>query len=264
MSQTLNNLVEAEIKQFLITLSNRYDIDSIQLWSEWIELQEKRDTSLQNACDNIIDNDVVIDNKPVEKSVDEPVEVNKTIVPIDMKHLIHLKGDALRELCVTNGLTKQGNVSALRDKLSGKCQPVVAKSKKQTKSKIIAPAPSVQKKLSDMLSSEQENDITIKRNQYNNYEHPKTSFIFDKSKQVIGVQNDDGSIEPLSEADIETCNKYKFDYIRPFNLDIDDGKTDAVIDDISDDDDEGDIDEEELLSDISDDDLNEDIDEYEE
>jgi len=63
--------------------------------------------------------------------------------------------------------------------------------------------------------------VAISRNQFGNYEHSDTKFVFDaKSKKVTGIQNDDGSISVISKEDIEICRKYDFSYEIPESLDI--------------------------------------------
>ena len=73
--------------------------------------------------------------------------------------------------------------------------------------------------------------ISIKRNKFNNYEHEETSFVFNnKEKKVYGKQKSDGSVEPLSKEDINLCNKYKFEYYIPDNLNKE-SKDDNEVDD---------------------------------
>ena len=58
--------------------------------------------------------------------------------------------------------------------------------------------------------------IQIKKNEHGNYEHPETKLIFDReSKQVIGKQQQDGTISKLTEQDIQQCDQFKFTYIMP-------------------------------------------------
>ena len=265
LSQKLNNIVENEVKQFLISVSQKYDIDSIQLWKEWIELQGNT-LALDDNINEIANEPPVsisdyfekdVPSSPVPVDTDSKPVVTDTI-PIPMKYLLTLKGQELKLLCVKNKISKSGNKEELVNKLAGISKVA---SKKTPKSKVLPVTTEIQHKLSDMLSKEQNMSLIVKRNQYDNYEHAETSFVFNKTtEQVYGVQNDDGSIRQLSEEDIETCNKYKFEYLRPSNLDLDD-TTDVVIEDVSDE--ETDVDEEELLSDDSDDDIDEDIeDEY--
>jgi len=64
--------------------------------------------------------------------------------------------------------------------------------------------------------------ISIKKNSFGNFVHDDTKFVFDKvNKFVIGKQNQDGTINNnINETDIDLCNKYKFKYVLPENLDV--------------------------------------------
>ena len=105
--------------------------------------------------------------------------------------------------------------------------------------------PPVIKKLATTIPT-----VAISRNKFGNHEHTETSFIFDKkSKKVIGKQNPDGSIDELTEEDINLCNKHKFEYVLPNNLDKN-SKNNATIDELDDEEiveSDDDLDEEELL-----------------
>lgn len=63
--------------------------------------------------------------------------------------------------------------------------------------------------------------LQIRRNKFDNFEHPETHFVFDKDdKVVVGKQNDDGTIQPLTQEDVELCTgKYNFEYRVAENLD---------------------------------------------
>ena len=80
--------------------------------------------------------------------------------------------------------------------------------------------------LKKIKKTEKQDDIgiiQIKRNQFDNYEHFETGLVFSKlDKNVIGKQNEDGTIIELTKNDIELCNKFKFKYILPENLNDDD------------------------------------------
>lgn len=63
--------------------------------------------------------------------------------------------------------------------------------------------------------------IEIRRNQFGNFEHNDTSFVFNQeTNKVYGKQHIDGSILPLTAEDINICNKYKFNYDIPLNMNI--------------------------------------------
>jgi hypothetical protein len=62
--------------------------------------------------------------------------------------------------------------------------------------------------------------IPIHLNQFGNYEHSETSLIFsNKTQKVYGKQSIDGTVDDLNHEDINMCNKYKFEYELPENLD---------------------------------------------
>ena len=88
----------------------------------------------------------------------------------------------------------------------------------------------------------------IRRNKFNNYEHPETSLIFDnETKLVIGKQKDDGTIDQLTEDDIDQCNAFKFKFKIPSDLDQKLNLGDVKVDELSDDDEEELVDEEDEL-----------------
>ena len=82
--------------------------------------------------------------------------------------------------------------------------------------------------------------------------------MFDKNKKVYGKQNTDGSVDKLTEKDIDICNKYKFLYILPTNLDEKSGLDDQIDEDeeeLDSDEEELEDEEEELLEDESEEEL---------
>ena len=110
--------------------------------------------------------------------------------------------------------------------------------------------------------------IPIRRNQFNNHEHPETCLVFCvKTKKVIGKQQDDGSVSQLTTDDIENCHKFKFEYFVPENLDnktkLDDEKVEELEEEEEDDEEiiesEDDIDEEELIEEEEIDDFEEEV-----
>ena len=145
--------------------------------------------------------------------------------------------------------TKNDLLAALREKLfSNKPETETEQTTsitKPTSSVKKTVEPPVIKKLATTIPT-----VAISRNKFGNHEHTETSFIFDKkSKKVIGKQNPDGSIDELTEEDINLCNKHKFEYVLPNNLDKN-SKNNATIDELDDEEiveSDDDLDEEELL-----------------
>jgi len=97
--------------------------------------------------------------------------------------------------------------------------------------KIKCPAGTKKEKIIDLLLSYKKPDknkiqenktiINVKRNEYGNYMHGPTHFVFHpKTKQVIGKQNGK-EVDELTKKNIEICKELNFDFLVPFNLDED-------------------------------------------
>lgn len=57
--------------------------------------------------------------------------------------------------------------------------------------------------------------LSLSRNRFGNFEMPDTGFVFDpKTRQVIGTQNEDGTINDLTVDDIELCKEYGFHNVK--------------------------------------------------
>ena len=140
--------------------------------------------------------------------------------------LTKLTKPELEKMCKSKGLKTKGTKAELIELLSNEeSKKTILRTQENINTKLIAKVPS----------------IAIKRNKFNNFEHEETSFVFDnKEKKVYGKQNSDGTISQLTKEDINLCNKYKFAYIIPDNLDsksnkADDDLEEYVEDDINDD-----------------------------
>ena len=144
--------------------------------------------------------------------------------------LTKLTKPELEKMCKSKGLKTKGTKAELIELLSNdECKKTILKSQESINTKLVAKVPI----------------IAIKRNKFNNYEHEETSFVFDnKDKKVYGKQNEDGSISQLTKDDINLCNKYKFTYVIPDNLDtksskeLDDELEEYIEDEINDDEDD--------------------------
>jgi len=156
------------------------------------------------------------------------------------KELENLTKTQLIEMCKTKNLkvsgTKNELITRILESESIRTSPVV----QTTTTAVVRPpqqSPTIIKKLVDKIPK-----LEIKRNSDGYYVHEETSFVFDiKSQKVYGKLGKDNKIEELSADDIDICNKYKFSYILPNNLDkkinILDVKVDELDDDVELDDD---------------------------
>lgn len=104
--------------------------------------------------------------------------------------------DDLVKLCKTKNLKTTGTKDELIKRLSGDEYPIVVQ------------------KLQQYCSP-----IRVKKNTYGHREHAPTKLVFNDDRMVFGVQKDDGSVGELTPELIDECNKYKFRYKLPLNLD---------------------------------------------
>ena len=121
----------------------------------------------------------------------------------DMKKILKVSKQELVAECKKRKLKVSGTKADLIQRLTG--TEIISPKKKTLK-----------KKKSHILTKIQTNQsqtIKIRKNKFGNYEHGETNFVLDKNTQnVIGKQNIDGTIEPLTPSNIDLCNKYKFSY----------------------------------------------------
>lgn len=232
LSETVNKAVDEVIHTFIQQLSDKYDLDSNELLGIW----------------EGSDNDKAR-NKTSKSSVQN---ITSSRDDVNEEDLLKYKKPELQALCRKKGLKCTGTKVQLIACLLGKESNVsessspkktVAKISKNTESKVMNTP--VVKKLTAKVPT-----VAIRRNQFNNHEHPETSLVFDKvSKKVIGKQNDNGEIDDLTTEDINICNQYKFDYVLPDNLDKK-TKLDSVhVDELDEEDDDVEDNEELVLTD---------------
>lgn len=77
------------------------------------------------------------------------------------------------------------------------------------------------------------NSVIIKKNSFGNYVHSPTKFVFNKdNKSVVGKEDDEGQILQLDKNDIDICNKYKFKFVVPEDLNTkDEDEEEEIIED---------------------------------
>jgi len=236
LNQSVFKAVNEIINDFIKKIATKYDLDPNELLSVW-------------------------DNKEV-KNTDKKIDT----LPSDTDFSQYKKTD-LQAMCRQRALKCTGTKEQLISYLLGGKETTTAKetsNKKMDVSKKVEATP-VAKKLVSSIPT-----VAIRRNKYGNHEHPDTNFVFDKkTKKAIGKQKDDGTIEDLTEDDIDLCNQWKFQYVISENLDKKTKLTDVKVDELDDeilesDDDVEDEEEIPLEEEIVEDELLEDDEEYEE
>ena len=230
LNDSLTKAVDSIIHSFIEQIATKYNIEPHELLCIWEG------------------------NSPKPKDI--PSKSFITDIPhvnddLDPNVLFKYKKPEIQALCRQRNLKTKGTKEELINLLIGKNNTSPKIEKKQTTKKTETQTPPVIKKITSNITT-----VAIRRNQFGHHEHPETSLVFDiKSKKVIGKQNDDGTIADLTPEDINTCNQYKFTFVRPENLEnknkLDDVAIDELDDDIIEDSDE-DIDEEDLIEDDED------------
>lgn len=166
------------------------------------------------------------------------------------KELSSMSKVELIEMCKTKGL-----------KIGGSKMDLIQRIVTSDKPKTIAPQPPppTQNTLPKLVSRAP--SIALHRNAFGNFEHEETRFVFnEKTQKVVGKQNPDGTVYPLTVEDINICNKFKFEYQIPLNLQDQDEKVDLAeleeeeVEVIEEEDDEEQEEEEEVELELEDDD----------
>lgn len=196
--QSVNKVIDLVVNNFIEEISKKYNIDKTEIKSIW------NTNKNQCVCDDELDT------------------ASKTYSEAELSGL--LKADLIL-MCKSKKLKCTGtkselirnildNVSSVKTKSQLKTHKIESENKEERKSE------SIVKPIFKSIVS-QTPVIQIHRNQFGNFEHAETTFVFNnKTQKVIGKQNKNGDIDVLSKDDIDVCNKYKFSYNIPENLDL--------------------------------------------
>lgn len=199
----INQLIGKYIGQYIDQIASKYSIDKDELSNMWANLSS-------------VDSDKTIATAPVQTT--PPVAANTTTVEsalpaITTTSIMNANLAELKAMCKARKLMCGGKKQDLIDRLT----PLLNNSgESSAHNSPPPPAPKKKKRSPNRMPQIPISSIQIKKNEHNNYEHPETKLIFDKeSKQVIGRQQDDGTISTLTEEDIQLCDQFKFSYTVP-------------------------------------------------
>uniref|UniRef100_A0A6C0KPW4 SAP domain-containing protein n=1 Tax=viral metagenome TaxID=1070528 RepID=A0A6C0KPW4_9ZZZZ len=199
-SQAANKATNEVVLQFLKSASVKFNIGENELVALW-------------------NGNAVVSTIPEQQPSSVP---QSTILP--SSELTKLGKNELIAHCKSRGLKTTGNKQELIERLTGGMSASESsgdkEEKKETPKKKSAKSttpPEDTKIVKQVQSTIQ--TVQIKKNAFNNFEHVETGLVFDRiTQKVLGKQNKNGKIDSLTDADIETCNKYKFKYDIPENL----------------------------------------------
>ena len=233
---TIINSIENSIDAYANLISEKFNLDANEIKQLWY------------------DNNQDFTNKPIENANSKSVEPEQHNDDLKLK-LAKSSVAELKAILKSKGL-----------KVGGKKADLIARilngddSKPKKKTKVQKNTPKIIKELTENISH-----IQIRRNSFGNFEHQETRLVFNKETQeVIGKQNDDGTLSDLTKEDIEMCNKYKFKYVLPENLNKQTSLDNVKIDEMEDDEEEDEDDEETKENSSNELEINDDEDEDEE
>jgi hypothetical protein len=198
LNGVLQEAIDKVIQNFISKVSTTYNLDNNELNAIWTGGNSKSNTKKETS--------------PKESTSPKELE------PINPDSLLKCNKAELSALCKQHGYKCSGTKTDLISRLLGKDDEKKTDDKKSKSTSKKSPpkeATPVEKKLVANIPN-----ILIKRNKYNNYEHPETGLVFNnETKIVIGKQNKNGSVDHLTEEDIDQCNAFKFKFQIPSNLD---------------------------------------------
>jgi hypothetical protein len=202
ISQSVTNAVRNVVQLYITQIADKYNLDQKDLLDMW-------------DCEDV---------KITPKKVFKPTNTDSSL---DHSELKKLNKAELVELCKARGVKCTGTKPVLVGYLTCSDPEITSKKTPAGKAKPIPSTPAVLKLMPKA------SDVPIRRNQFGNFEHPETSFIFNnKTSKVIGKQNDDGTVDDLTTEDINICNKYKFSFEIPENLDKKSGLNDVHVEEL--------------------------------
>jgi hypothetical protein len=211
LQESLYQTVFSSVSQFAGKIAERHNVD----YEEIIKIWEEVSKTASPASKNI----------PKKTKTETKEESNVDMSDLSPERLYKCSKAELTALCKTHSKKCTGTKDVLISRLLGKDEeeapkekkgnkPVKTDVKKESKPSKKEPV-SILKKLSENAQT-----FAIRKNKFGNFIHPETELVFnDKTKKVVGKQKDDGTISELTEDDIETCKKFKFQYDIPNNLD---------------------------------------------
>jgi len=185
LSSKIQSTIEETINLYINAVSNKFNLDKNELLKLWDGKGELQNHSLYQIKEQIQKND---------------------------NDLLKLAKTELIEMCKAKSLKVSGSKQDLVERIiNSETSKITANAEKKGQKT----SPPIIKKLVEKIPN-----IHIKRNRFNNFEHEESSLVFNnKTQKVYGKQNSDGSVSELTPEDIDLCNKYKFAYYIPDNLD---------------------------------------------
>ncbi len=241
LRESLVNTVDNIVEQYISIISKKYALNNKELIEIW-----KNDKNLSNS----VASTPPPPPEPVPAENNEPVDANKC--GYSQQQLDAMKKSELVTLCKQFKL----KISGKKDDIVKRLIDLNNQTSQQSTVKTASKKQTVLQSLNTTIPT-----ISVRRNKFGNYEHPETHLVFNKvDKMVYGRQNDNGTVDDLDKETIDLCNKFKFKYVLPENLNKTTTTSTNITQDDEDDEDEDDdeiLEDDDILEDEDDDDLDE-------
>lgn len=228
------------VRDFCRILSEKYSLNETEVLSVWTGSSSMPVKSVTASSSSSVSASSVQDDADTEITKEKIMSATK---------------DMLAAMCKKKGLKQSGKkedlYKRLVESLSAPSTTAEAPKKPSTSSGKKEDAPVIKS------IKERTAELAIRKNKFGNFEHVPTGLIFNTDKMVCGKQLPDGTVLELTSIDIDTCNKYKFPFKMPENLNTSSKNMDDVkIEDME----EELLDEEDIEDDVEEDDVEEDED----
>ena len=207
MNTEISNIINMHVNKFTVEVSSKYNIDLGELQNMWVA---SSGNSVGSVSKKVVSNPEQV---KVGNSFDELNKLLKSDLQAMCKNKKQkstgTKLELINRLLQCNGDTKGD--SEKDPKGDSKGDP---KGDSENGCKGGTSTANIIKQLSTNIPT-----LMIRKNKFGNYEHQESGLIFNPgSKKVIGTQDSTGNILTITSEDIELCNKYKFEYCIPENL----------------------------------------------
>ena len=195
LSQLLFKNIDDTIHLFINQIASKHNLNEDDLLKLWKSENIKNETKI-----------LVPVSQTIVQAVPVLSEKSAQLLKLDKKELV--------ELCKTKKLKIGGTKKDIVDRILKYDDEELDDNKTEKKKIVKNDTPAVVKKLVEKIPP-----IQIRKNEWNNFEHSETSLVFNnKTQKIYGRQNKDGTISKLTKNDIDLCNKFKFAYTIPDNL----------------------------------------------
>lgn len=223
MSNFYNNLTEyinTHIKEYCKIISQKYDLNEDEVFSIWTgnaETPASKPLAVKKP------------SSPVAKPVSVASASGTSVADFDLtpQGINKATKPILVSICKSYNLPYSGTKDELKPRILealGLIELSESKSeKKEVKkppTKTLAKRSPAKEELIEKIVKNVE-PLRISRNKWNNYEHFESHLVFNsQTQQVVGRQQDDGTVSSLCAEDIDQCKKYGFKFTLPENLNI--------------------------------------------